>query len=277
MPPTVLPPLHQVDGWWGPPTSTIDWCEDNYEISYYVAEFWNTISNLAMIVPACYGIWSVRKEALETRFYIIHSLFLLVGIGSSLFHMTLQHSMQVLDEVPMIWGSCYMVYTMHMVSCEPGEVSLSMAIFMMTYSITFLVVYLTVPFPLIFQAMYGTLVFGLIFQAVFKLRVLRNPAASKLYLASFLFYLTGFILWNLDNHICPTLQAVRARLPPFLTPLVQLHMWWHLLAGYGSYLNILHCQHHRLTYLRKKPLIAASWPCGVTVTVTRVPSKERGG
>ena len=23
--------------------------------------------------------------------------------------------MQVLDEVPMIWGSCYMVYTMHMV------------------------------------------------------------------------------------------------------------------------------------------------------------------
>ena len=26
-----------------------------------------------------------------------------------------RHSMQVLDEVPMIWGSCYMVYTMHMV------------------------------------------------------------------------------------------------------------------------------------------------------------------
>ena len=77
-------------------------------------------------VPACYGLWSVRKEALETRwggweivimimtwmiimmammvflnwkswkvsllyrFHIIHCLFLLVGVGSTLFHMTLK-------------------------------------------------------------------------------------------------------------------------------------------------------------------------------------------
>ena len=51
----------------------------------------------------------------------------MVGVGSTLFHLTLRyknlfwiklckftcrHSMQVLDEVPMIWGSCFMVYTM---------------------------------------------------------------------------------------------------------------------------------------------------------------------
>ena len=62
-----------------------------FKVSDYVAEFWNTVSNLSMIggrkiiiikiiiiiimalpnelcpVPACYGLWSVRKEALETR------------------------------------------------------------------------------------------------------------------------------------------------------------------------------------------------------------------
>ena len=34
---------------------------------------------------------------------------------SNLIPQRCRHSMQVLDEVPMIWGSCYMVYTMHMV------------------------------------------------------------------------------------------------------------------------------------------------------------------
>lgn len=28
-----------INGFWGMPTSTIDWCEKNYEITYYVAEF----------------------------------------------------------------------------------------------------------------------------------------------------------------------------------------------------------------------------------------------
>ena len=44
----------------------------------------------------------------------------------------------------------------------------------------------------------------------------------QLYLGSFLCYLTGFILWNLDNHTCPTLQYIRAALPTFLRPFIQV-------------------------------------------------------
>jgi len=49
MAPTSEGPVSTV-GWWGHPTASIDWCEENYVVSYYIAEFWNTISNLAMIV-----------------------------------------------------------------------------------------------------------------------------------------------------------------------------------------------------------------------------------
>ena len=26
-------------GYWGVPTATLDWCEANYDVTYYVAEF----------------------------------------------------------------------------------------------------------------------------------------------------------------------------------------------------------------------------------------------
>ena len=37
----VMPPYLEkdYDGYWGRPTATIDWCESNYEVTPYVAEF----------------------------------------------------------------------------------------------------------------------------------------------------------------------------------------------------------------------------------------------
>ena len=37
------------------------------QVSWYIAEFYNTLTNLAMIAPACYGIHKVRKHNFETR------------------------------------------------------------------------------------------------------------------------------------------------------------------------------------------------------------------
>ena len=89
-----------VIGYWGPPSSTLNWCETNYEVSHYIAEFWNTFTNLGMIITAIYGIQQSRKQGIEPRYVNSFIGLLLIGIGSWMFHMTLRFEMQLLDEVP---------------------------------------------------------------------------------------------------------------------------------------------------------------------------------
>ncbi|RKO97739.1 hypothetical protein CXG81DRAFT_11240, partial [Caulochytrium protostelioides] len=69
-----------LSGYWGPVTSSVDFCETNYEVSPFLAEFWNAISSLAMFFI---GI-------------------MIVGLGSLAFHGTLVRATQAWDELPML-------------------------------------------------------------------------------------------------------------------------------------------------------------------------------
>ncbi|KAG0203588.1 Alkaline ceramidase 3 [Mortierella sp. GBA30] len=64
---------HDHKGYWGPPTSSIDWCEDNYVVSFYIAEFFNSFSSFAMIIlgeTACYSIDQLQS-AMASRVYMV--------------------------------------------------------------------------------------------------------------------------------------------------------------------------------------------------------------
>ena len=43
MPPYIAPEINALVGFWGRPSSTLDWCEENYLYSSYVAEFCESI------------------------------------------------------------------------------------------------------------------------------------------------------------------------------------------------------------------------------------------
>src|SRR5262245_58630668 len=86
-------------GMWGIPTASIDWCEQNYAVTPWVAEFWNTISSLAMVVAGLAGLF-LRRFTWEIR--VAFGLLVLVGLGSIAFHGTLRFELQMLDELPML-------------------------------------------------------------------------------------------------------------------------------------------------------------------------------
>lgn len=89
---------------WAP--STVEWCEVNYELCSWIAEFWNSFSSLAIIAAGIVGVvLSHRHGQGELRFVLAYLAIIGVGIGSLLFHMTLLRPMQILDEVPMIYAA----------------------------------------------------------------------------------------------------------------------------------------------------------------------------
>ena len=77
---------NSVAGFWGPVSSSIDWCEHNYVISPYVAEFFNTLSNVGMIILGLLGMYFTWREGLETRYIATNTTLFLIGLGSAAFH-----------------------------------------------------------------------------------------------------------------------------------------------------------------------------------------------
>ena len=90
---------------WGDPTTTYDWCEANYAITPYVAEFFNTLSSIPVLMVGVFFFIKNVRYRYGKRFALAALGVAVVGAGSIAFHGTLQRWGQILDEVPMLWSS----------------------------------------------------------------------------------------------------------------------------------------------------------------------------
>mmetsp|Transcript_66923 Transcript_66923/g.81951 ORF Transcript_66923/g.81951 Transcript_66923/m.81951 type:complete len:127 (+) Transcript_66923:40-420(+) len=95
-----------MDGYWGPVDSIVDWCEPNYYVTQYIAEFLNTLSSIPMVIFPLIGIYLCCKSGVfERRYYVLLFLESIIGIGSVIFHGTLRYNAQLFDEIPMMISS----------------------------------------------------------------------------------------------------------------------------------------------------------------------------
>uniref|UniRef100_A0A6I8P357 Alkaline ceramidase n=1 Tax=Ornithorhynchus anatinus TaxID=9258 RepID=A0A6I8P357_ORNAN len=225
-------------GYWGPTTSTLDWCEENYAVSFYIAEFWNTVSNLIMILPPLYGAVQTFNDGLEKRYLAAYLGVTVVGLGSWCFHMTLQYEMQLLDELPMIYSCCVFVYCLYECFKVKNSINYPLIFLLVLFSLIVTVVYLRWKEPVFHQVMYGVLVSSLVLRSVYIVTWV-YPWLRGLGYTSLGIFLLGFLLWNIDNIFCEFLRTLRASMPPVVGAVTQLHAWWHILTGLGSYLHIL--------------------------------------
>lgn len=87
---------------WAP--SSVDWCEENYARSPYIAEFFNTLSSLAILALGVLGALIARRRHFEQRVVVAYLFMAVIGLASALFHATLTWVGQALDELAMLWA-----------------------------------------------------------------------------------------------------------------------------------------------------------------------------
>jgi len=228
---------------WGEPDANVNWCENDYVVSRYIAEFWNTISSLFIVLLGLHGLLMHNKKYYERRHSAVFFILSIVGIGSALFHCTLRKTGQMLDEIPMVLGNHALLYSSLLVRNKTPSPAVLYGI--LISAIFHTIIYLYFQWFTIFVVLYTL---GWFFQTKILLGWMYEGFARTIYpqtwlciYLSFGCYIGGFVLWLIENVFCDSVQGL------------QLHAIWHVAAGIATYYWNLVLMIQRLHFLKRHP------------------------
>ncbi|KAK7278432.1 hypothetical protein RJT34_23460 [Clitoria ternatea] len=217
--------METISSFWGLLTSpTIDFCEKNYAYSSYIAEFYNTISNIPTICLALIGLINALRQRFEKRFSVLHLSNMSLAIGNILYHATLQPAQQQSVEIPMVWEILLYMYILYSPDWHYGR---TMPIFLFSYGAVFAVVHKVVHFDIAFKVHYVILCL-LCVPRMYKYYIYTENVCvkwmAKLYVATLVL---GILCWLCDRVFCKEIS----RWPT--NP--QGHALCHVFLGFTSY------------------------------------------
>ncbi|XP_071950093.1 alkaline ceramidase 3-like [Antedon mediterranea] len=242
-----------IQGFWEPHTARADWCEQNYETTLYVAEFWNTISNLFIFIPGFLGLFHSIRNGTELRFVVGYLAILTVGIGSCFFHMTLSLTGQLFDQLPMIWAITVYMFCLIETQSSRQKQNIFLSLVLLVGSVIVTVVTVVSPTPFLFRTAFFI---NLLIVVVLSIYYARNYRCNKSYLLlSLMFFVLAGLCWVVDRFACSELREVRGSLPQFIQPALQLHAWWHVFSGLGTAFHAIFIYDLRSKFLNHKPFL----------------------
>jgi len=242
------------NGYWGKPSANIDWCEDNYAVSPYIAEFYNALSSTSYLITSVVGAWLTLKYKLEQRFLVCFTAIFIMGAGSIAFHATLLRTTQILDEIPLIFSALTFIYILGTMEDEIYEKDLELrewknrklGCMLIAIGLAISAVYFIFPEnPAILQGAFVVLVCYVTwttFYTYMKFRVdTRYPEAKQLLEVAMFSFMIACLLWLIEPRVCHSVGWLN------------LHAWWHLLSCYGVYTCVLFYKYIRLAAQGKRP------------------------
>ncbi|CZT24257.1 related to YPC1-Alkaline Ceramidase [Ramularia collo-cygni] len=226
---------------WGTRTAAVNFCEEDYIITHYVAEFFNTLTSLAYIAYGIHGIRRYKRQDLSIFAGANLSYWALIGVGifSGLYHLTLKYHTQMSDELSMhlaIGTVLQQVFTFK----EPPKVQVRNTAIILGVLVPF-VIYHCVADEFMLHVILFFCMSLIVARRVKKLiREQINDADHRAKLRSLVTLATfmamfAYFLWNIDVHCCGTLTRWKRQLGMPLGILLEFHGYWHILTSISAY------------------------------------------
>ena len=232
-------------GYWSPSTSSIDWCERNYVVTHYIAEFWNCISSFLMCVTAVILFVRGVLNGVENRFLFLSLSFGLIGFGSTCFHGTLTHYGQMMDELSMVYTMIvwwFILFQMNKFKLKNQTSSIDIfVIFGIFYALLWTYVHSLKSFVVLFQLHFTFMVIGGIVRLIHLYRQTQQHTLSIMYLivAYVGFLIPATICWIIDQQLCERMNSANGINP-------QLHAWWHVFLAFDFHMGVVCAEAMRL-------------------------------
>jgi len=213
---------------WGAPTSAVDWCEDNYVYSSWVAEAFNTAAALPLAALAIYGLKRCSQHRILDRFSGCYLSMFVVSLGTAIFHIGLTWQGQFLYELPTVWSTLAFLYTIISLGRKSGNEALILA----GHGLVTSLVYTKLSFNF-FIATYG---FSIVAVLICSIRVLwkipeelpEKPNCTLLFKVAAGLLLSSFYLIFLPEYfLCERFPGVFRAIP--------LHAIYTVLDAFGQY------------------------------------------
>ncbi|KAJ1724248.1 alkaline ceramidase ydc1 [Coemansia erecta] len=241
--------------------------EENYVVSHYIAEFWNSITNGVFVALAFLGMYTTLKHKQGWRVFACYAALMFVGCGSACFHATLKYTTQLLDELPMLYLCALVLYALIEID-KDTKYGATVPLALIAFQATITCIYVFwIQNPIFHQVAFGLTAFGGVGFGLKRLREMQLSARtwrilSRLHLLGHVGMWGGFLAWNIDNIFCHRLRSYRSHVGAPLDVFFQLHGWWHVLTAYGSTYLLLWVHFIRLARLGHDHLFTIKYALG---------------
>jgi dihydroceramidase len=188
-------------------SSSIDWCEANFEHSTYIIEYWNSYTSLVISTCGVVGIY-FHPEA-----YILYITLVPIGLTSFYFHATLSLIAQVLDELSIVMS---LIISLHYINVNIYR--FCNTYFLLLVNGAQIVLIVTFPdYNRLILFLYGFYIWNFLRHVK---KMLDGKKLFYVFVSEILFFLS-VISWIIDYVFC--IQAIN------------FHALWHILIGCMGY------------------------------------------
>ena len=235
------------EGFWtgrGTP-ATVDWCEPNYVHSFFVAEWFNSLSSLPIALLGVWAIvWTLRTPWRRAgRFVFAATVLAIVGVGSTAFHATLLRWGQALDELAMVYAGLAYLYVLWARRGAVARGRGALALFGLAFTLAY---FFWQQWFLFFVGAYAGLVALLVVRTGFvTFRLNRTTKGQWWFALAAGSYVGGVLfLWIPEHVLLPCDHPLQAW---------HLHAWFHVTSAIGSYAWLEWAASDQGSFLREAP------------------------